>query len=384
MDKLSPEQIAQLAKEDKGPVTKSIIIAFTVIAIISVCLRMFTRFKFTGRAIGWEDYTIIISMVCAILTSVFQLLQVNAGSGKHAIFIPFPEGTVPILKYLFWSIIFYNLSLCFTKISILLQYARIFTVSGVRMAIFIVMGICIAYGIACFFTSVFSCVPVHAYWHVLEQAKAKCIPTMILWYVNAAFNILCDFLVAVVPIRAIWKLQIPVQQRLALLGILTIGWFICVVSLLRLHNLIIFSNHQDDSTWYSSSLAYWSSIEMNLSIVCASLPALKPLFVTLIPGFASNKGSRAYGMNSSGRQHTQSYGTKIRSQNSERILDDEVELGMNLAVSAHAYSTKSDHDIYGKNIHVARQFEQHFEGDGQSSDSESQKNLVDGFIATSK
>jgi len=75
MDKLSPEQIEQLAKEDLGPLTKSLIIAFTVISFISVCLRMFTRIKFVGRAIGWEDYTILISMVCALTTSVFQVLR---------------------------------------------------------------------------------------------------------------------------------------------------------------------------------------------------------------------------------------------------------------------------------------------------------------------
>jgi len=289
---------------------------------------------------------------------------------------------VPILKYLYWSIIFYNLSLCFTKISILLQYARIFTVSGVRLAIFIVMGVCIAYGIACLFTSIFSCIPIRAYWHLLEQRDAKCIPTMILWYVNAAFNIACDILVAVVPIRAIWKLQIPVQQRIALLGILTIGWFVCVVSLLRLHYLIVFAGHMDDTTWYSSSLAYWSSIEMNLSIVCASLPALKPLFVKLIPGFASHKASQGYEISSS--RQTQSLGTKGRSHNSERAIENDLELAMGPTVRTHATPAKSSHDLYGKNIHVEHQFEQIFEGEGQSSDSESQKNLVTGPFTVSK
>lgn len=33
-----------------------------------------------------------------------------------------------------------------------------------------------------------------------------------------------DLLVAALPIRPLWKLQIAMRQKIALLGILTIGW----------------------------------------------------------------------------------------------------------------------------------------------------------------
>ena len=67
------------------------------------------------------------------------------------------------------------MSLTLTKVSILIQYGRIFTVRQMRIPLHIIMGFCIAWGIALFFTSVFTCVPVHAYWQILEQADAKCI-----------------------------------------------------------------------------------------------------------------------------------------------------------------------------------------------------------------
>lgn len=74
MVSMSPEQTAVLAKEDLGPLTKSIIIAFTILSFLCVCLRLFTRLKYMGRAVGWEDYTIVISMVS-------QLLMVSLNSG---------------------------------------------------------------------------------------------------------------------------------------------------------------------------------------------------------------------------------------------------------------------------------------------------------------
>jgi hypothetical protein len=61
MDKLSPDQRDELVKDDQGPVTKSIVISFTVISFISVCIRLFARFSY--KNIGSEDYTIVISAV---------------------------------------------------------------------------------------------------------------------------------------------------------------------------------------------------------------------------------------------------------------------------------------------------------------------------------
>lgn len=58
---LSPEQLAALAKDDLGQLTKNIIIAFTVISFVSICLRMYTRLRY--QAVGWEDYSIVLAMV---------------------------------------------------------------------------------------------------------------------------------------------------------------------------------------------------------------------------------------------------------------------------------------------------------------------------------
>lgn len=381
MDPIPPEQLAALAKEDRGPLTKSIVVAFTCIAGICVALRIITRLRFLGRSLGWEDYAIVVSMALAIATGVLQVMQADAGNGKHAVFIEFPGGVEKILIYLFWSIIFYNTSLMFTKISILLQYGRIFTLREMRIPLHIVMAICVAWGVTTLFTSIFTCVPVHAYWKILEQPGAKCIDNKTIWYVNASINIFTDLIVAFLPVRVIWTLQIALRQRVALMAILTIGWFVCVVSILRLHALIVLVDHPDDNTYYSAPTAYWSAIEMNLAIVCASLPALKPLVVKIIPGFSSTVPSgRSYG-NGYGTGTIGSSATKHRSvhgiRSTARHTDEDFELALGRPDSTTPYETGADGGgMFGKNIYVSRQFEQHFEQSSRISDSESQKDLV--------
>ncbi|KAI4673425.1 uncharacterized protein J4E84_011104 [Alternaria hordeiaustralica] len=372
MEPLTPEQSAALAKDDRGPLTKSIVVAFTCIAVICVGLRLFTRLRYLGRALGWEDYTIVVSMALSIATGILQVMQANAGNGKHAALIEFPTGVEIILKYLFWSIICYNASLMFTKVSILLQYGRIFTVREMRIPLHIVMAVCVLWGVSTIITSIFTCVPVHAYWKILEQPTSKCIDNKTIWYVNASINIVTDLLVAFLPVRVIWTLQIAMRQKIALLAILTIGWFVCVVSILRLHALVVLVAHPDDNTYYSAPTAYWSAIEMNLAIVCASLPALKPLVVKIIPGFSSSlNASRVYGGGTGTGASTKQIGVR----STARRIDDDFEMGR--PGSTTPYQTTSEEGgMFGKNIYVSRHFEQHFEQSSRISDSESQKDLV--------
>ena len=78
-------------------------------------------------------------------------------------------------QYLFWSIIFYNVSTCLTKVSILLQYGRIFSVQTMRIPLYIVMAMCVLWGISTIVTSIFTCQPAPNSAQTPDQKKPKCI-----------------------------------------------------------------------------------------------------------------------------------------------------------------------------------------------------------------
>jgi hypothetical protein len=64
-----------------------------------------------------------------------------------------------------------------------------------------------------------------------------------------------------------------------------------------------------DPPWDNVGAAIWSVIELNCAIICASLPTLRPLVATVVPGMSSNHSNRAtyerygskYGTNSASR-----------------------------------------------------------------------------------
>jgi hypothetical protein len=62
VDSIPPSVLASLAREDQGPKTIALVVVFTSLAFIAVCLRFFSRIRFAIH-IGWEDYFIVVSMV---------------------------------------------------------------------------------------------------------------------------------------------------------------------------------------------------------------------------------------------------------------------------------------------------------------------------------
>lgn len=88
-------------------------------------------------------------------------------------------------------------------------------------------------------------------------------------------NIVTDFLLALLPVPLIWKLQMPLQARIGLVGILSLGLIAAATGIVRQ-----VQSATDKSTefytydWYS----FWNFMELDLGIIAASLPALKPLF----------------------------------------------------------------------------------------------------------
>jgi hypothetical protein len=76
VEQIPPEVLAILAQQDQGPKAIGLVVAFTVLALICVVLRFFTRIRFT-QLLGWEDYYIALSMVLHTLPCLYYQFNTN-------------------------------------------------------------------------------------------------------------------------------------------------------------------------------------------------------------------------------------------------------------------------------------------------------------------
>ncbi|PSN69730.1 hypothetical protein BS50DRAFT_631711 [Corynespora cassiicola Philippines] len=274
MSSLSEEQL----HENKGPHIIAIIATFTSVALIAVSLRLYTRMKIVNNP-SHEDLTILVALIFSIATSICQGFQVHYGMGRHLQTLTLDQ-VINSLKALFASIIMYNLGLTLTKVSILFQYLRIAFDSNVRKACWILMSITLFNCLSTFMTGVLSCYPVEKFWD--DRISGGCLNKSALWFANAGINIFQDFSLVILPVFILRQLMLPRREKISLILILGLGGLAGIASILRLYSIYILSA-SEDVTWDNPGAATWSSVELNVGIICASLPTLRAFITKHFP-----------------------------------------------------------------------------------------------------
>ena len=154
-------------------------------------------------------------------TTTNTLLEVYHGMGADYDIIPHDTYVVQMLC--FWaSVPIYQTSLISTKMSILLQYRRVFsTTPRMRLACNLLIGFLALYGTWTIISAWANCIPVKKFWD--PTVAGFCFNKEALWFSNSAIHILTDLLILIYPMPVIKSLQLPSRQKIALMGVFALG-----------------------------------------------------------------------------------------------------------------------------------------------------------------
>ncbi|KAH7233847.1 uncharacterized protein BKA55DRAFT_580350 [Fusarium redolens] len=273
--------------ESQGLLIVGIAVGFVVALGIIILLRLYARLILLGVA-GPDDWTILAATGIAIIDAVSTAMEAKYGMGRHKEAVS-PEDNMEQLKYLYVAILHYNVGMNIVKISFLFQYRRIFQSSRVHKVCFwVIIGVILW---ACVQATLLgtSCLPISI---LVPSTAGWCLDTLPIWYFSSAMSIATDILIFCIPLPSVLKLQLPMKQKVMVILIFCLGFFVCIISVYRMCTLreAVFS---DDPPWNGAGAAIWSVIELNCAIICASLPTLRPLIAKVVPGMSSNHSNYA-------------------------------------------------------------------------------------------
>ncbi len=115
-----------------------------------------------------------------------------------------------------------QLAILCTKFSLLLLYRRIFITRAFKIATIVVGTIILIWHGSFILAFVFQCTPVSAAWNPIAPTSA-CIDKIRLWLAYAISDILTDSIVLSMPGPAVWQLQLPKRQKVAVSGTFLLG-----------------------------------------------------------------------------------------------------------------------------------------------------------------
>jgi hypothetical protein len=78
------------------------------------------------------------------------------------------------------------------------------------------------------------------------------------------------------PVPLVWQLQLNLRAKISLMFVLTLGIFAAISAIVKAEIQKTF--FQDSDPYVEDRFTLWRTIEMDVGLIAASLPALKPLF----------------------------------------------------------------------------------------------------------
>jgi hypothetical protein len=122
---------------------------------------------------------------------------------------------------------------------------------------------------------------------IFDPAYAsKCIQRPILYYFQAGFNIVSDIAILVLPMPSLLQLRMPTLKRICVITVFSVGFIVPIASALRIWALVVWANSTYDANYKGAYMLFWSQVEINTAIFCASAPSLQPLIKSVFGRFA--------------------------------------------------------------------------------------------------
>ncbi|RAH48924.1 putative integral membrane protein (Pth11) [Aspergillus brunneoviolaceus CBS 621.78] len=269
----------------------SINIALCLTGTVVLLLRLYTR-MFLQKTIAIDDWFCIWAQICAWIFAILGIVNIDNGYGLH-IWDLHLDKIKPFKQNDLAGEDVFVVGIWLVKTSILLFFLRLSPEKRFRQMTYGIMIFVAVYNMISLLVFTLGCIPVQAMWDVTLMPTARCVDQLAFVYANAAFNLFSDIITLALPIRLCWSLQTTLKQKVLLMMVLMMGSFACVIAIVRIVTMMPFI-HDGDLTWYKVTLAKWAMVEINVGIICACLPVLRPLLLQLAPHiFGGSKVSSA-------------------------------------------------------------------------------------------
>lgn len=222
--------------------------------------------------------------------------------------------TISLQKSLFAIIVCWPVAQSATKVSILLFYLHLFPTRKFRLAAYSLIVVLSAWALEQVLATLLLCQPISYNWD--GSIDGHCDSVAVNCIVGAAINTLyvlklltwsphrikcsllsaslsshvlnpcsrTDVIILVLPMPIIWRLQVPLRNKFILSLIFGFGFFICIISIIRLRTLLAYTTapmmvlYDSDGLYHNNLPILYTIVESSLGINCACLVLMKPLF----------------------------------------------------------------------------------------------------------
>ncbi|KKY22004.1 hypothetical protein UCDDS831_g03840 [Diplodia seriata] len=274
--------------QQKGPQVLAVLWIESLLAATVISLRYWTRSKIGGQ-VGWDDWLLVLTWVLMFAFSIICTISAQHGLGIHmADITPLTEFSIGMKAFLMGQSVI-SIAMGTSKCAVAVFLIRILNKTWHYVLLWFwmitMMGVSI---LLC--VSVFAQVtPVEALWNPAVKGTYHLNLTVIATVV-CVWSAAMDFFLAIFPWMVLWQLNMRKKEKITICVSLSLGVIAGVCGIVRTTTLNALSNSSDYLYACSDSVC-WTFSELTLTIICVTMPALRPLWKRVTGQSSSGYGN---------------------------------------------------------------------------------------------
>ncbi|KAF2161929.1 hypothetical protein M409DRAFT_27655 [Zasmidium cellare ATCC 36951] len=309
-------QVCDLKPHTNAPPTEATAYGLFAVVVVFLLARMLYRLPaLNGVGYGWDDWCLLLCFPAATGMTVTAHYAAKYGSGTDLWLLSADQ----LQSFFIWAYAgepLYAIVTCLTKVSLVLLYLRIWSVdilengSRFRLACWVTAGLLIITMVVFVLTSLFACTPIEGAWNLHTGKDVKCANRTAQGYSLGAINIVFDFVVLLLPVPRLIKLNINLGEKIGVLTTFMLGFLVTICSIVRMFYIYQTAN-VTNITYAYSFVGLWSLIEVYCTMVCCCVPAAAGLIRRYWRAIARNLWSVVTNFGTSSK-HTETVDTEMR------------------------------------------------------------------------
>ncbi|KAK6344324.1 hypothetical protein TWF696_007964 [Orbilia brochopaga] len=283
---------------------------FTALTAIVMALRLWSRYKIAGGirsfdwlaiagfflTVVWGAIAVYHSVASTHLQAYYDMSWDQIRNSRRVRALPIKytfmiaELTLQRRKAYKILVMFYPWVMMVIKFSLLIFYYRMTKWNYIHWSVWATTFIVIANTVSAFVLYIVQYPHIDNWNHPFEHERVE---RRTIQIATSAVYIATDVIIWVMPMPLVFQLKLYPRERILALFTFSLGAVACVASCIRLDSILKYDSFSPQS---SSSLLVdaWTIVELYLTLLCASAPAIRALAIHYAPKVLNSVGSAAF------------------------------------------------------------------------------------------
>ncbi|KAF2999326.1 hypothetical protein E8E13_005221 [Curvularia kusanoi] len=239
------------------------------------------------QGLWWDDWILIVSWLFLLAEAIVSQMAVSLGAGKHVVDVK-PENLTSIALIFSIGVSISCFSSTLSKISFGVTLLRL-TSGKIRWSVWFSIVTLFLFMLPSAFIVWIQCTPTAKAWnpslpgHCWDPAA-----TVNYGIFNAAWCVVADFYLALLPWTLIMGLQMRTREKIGVGIAMSMGLFAGVCAIVK--GIYLMQVKEADFSYNGKDVVIWTAVETAVAIIGASIPVLRVFFREKVSSYSGSRG----------------------------------------------------------------------------------------------